>query len=440
MVSERQPKDGTIYRGYILFALFLAYAFNYIDRILLGIVQEPIKAEFGLSDFQIGLLGGPAFAVLYTFLGIPIARLAERTNRVTVITVAMMLWSGMTALCGLAASYPQLLLARLGVSVGEAGLTPPAQSILSDYFPARSRATALGLYSLGVPAGALLAAFLGGTIAETLGWRSAFILLGLPGVALAIVIRLTIVEPRRLGEAAQVPSFNAAIRLLLAKSSFRNLLVAASFSAIVTYGIGQYLTSFLVRAHGLPLRDAARLAGITIGVFAGVGTFLGGYLSDRFATRAQRSVARVPAIGLALAAPLYMAAFWSPTLGLAIGALFGGALLHYLYLAPMYAITQGVAPPRMRATSVALLLFVVNLIGYGAGPPLVGALSDWAMQAPLADAGLSANACAAAATPACAGAAAFGLRTALIAVAAVQIFAAIFFWRAGRTLGRDWIT
>ncbi len=431
--------SSTQYRFFVLAMLFLAYAFNYIDRVLLGIVQEPIKAEFGLSDFQIGLLGGPAFALLYTFLGIPIARIAERANRVSIIAIAMILWSGMTALCGLSHNYLQLLLARVGVSIGEAGLTPPAQSIIADYFPAHVRTTALGIYSLGVPAGALLAAFAGGVLAQEFGWRTAFVMLGLPGIALAIVIKLTVKEPPRDGDPADVPSLREALRMLMGKTSFRHLVAAASLSAVVTYGLGQYLTSFLVRAHDMALADASRLTGITIGIFAGVGTFLGGYLSDRLAAGRRGYIGFVPAVGLALATPLYMIAFGLPAFGFAIAALFAGALMHYSYLAPMYAIAQGTAAARMRATSVALMLLVVNLVGYGVGPPLVGAISDTFMAGALAGTGLTTETCLQNGAAACAAASAYGLRWALVVISGAQLWSAFHFWRAGRALESDWV-
>ena len=195
------------YRAYVLGALLVVYTFNFIDRVVIAIIQEPIKHEFALTDFQLGLLGGPAFAVLYTFLGIPIARLAERKNRMTILSICLAIWSGMTALCGFANSYAMLLMARIGVSVGEAGCTPPAQSVISDYFPATSRATAVSIYALGVPIGSMLAAIGGGWLAQEFGRRSAFLILGVPGLLLAVIVKLTVKEPPRAASssAAEAP-------------------------------------------------------------------------------------------------------------------------------------------------------------------------------------------------------------------------------------------
>ncbi|MGE3931591.1 MAG: MFS transporter, partial [Hyphomonadaceae bacterium] len=202
------------YRAYVLGALLVVYTFNFIDRVIVGIIQEPIKVEFGLTDFQLGLLGGPAFAILYTLLGIPIARLAERYNRMSILAVCLALWSAMTAACGFAVNYATLLAARIGVSIGEAGCTPPANSVISDYFPAERRASALSIYALGIPIGSMIAAVGGGWIATEVGWREAFIWLGVPGVLLAVIVKLTVKEPPRAAATGETPSFFAALGAL----------------------------------------------------------------------------------------------------------------------------------------------------------------------------------------------------------------------------------
>src|SRR5215217_3864092 len=282
------PGYGTKpYRAYVLGALLAVYTFNFIDRVVIAIIQQPIKAEFGLTDLQLGLLGGPAFAVLYTLLGIPIARLAEKHNRMTILAICLGIWSGMTALCGIATSYTTLLMARIGVSIGEAGCTPPAQSVISDYFPADKRATAISIYALGVPVGSMLAAIGGGFIATAFGWRETFLMLGLPGLLLAIVVKLTIKEPPRAGSTVGVaaPSFVTAFKVLATKPTFWHVALGSAVASFVGYGVGQFLNSYLERTHGLSLFNASMLTGAVLGVAAAFGTFFAGWLADRVIQR-----------------------------------------------------------------------------------------------------------------------------------------------------------
>lgn len=427
-----------VYRIYVVTLLFLAYMFNYVDRVLLGIVQEPIKAEFSLSDFQVGLLGGPAFALLYALAALPIARYVERASRRNAITAALVVFSAMTALCGMVGSYIQMFFARMGVSVGEAGLAPASHSIISDYFPGASRTRAIAFFSLGVPVGAVLATFAGGAIAQALGWRMAFLALGAPGLLIAALFWVTVREPAREGVATDVPGLGAVLRQLGGKASYRNLLVAATVTAMVSYSVGQYLTSFLVRAHGLPIASAARYTGLALGLFGGIGTFGGGYLADKLARFGRPVLALVPVAGLLGATPLYWLMFLTPSLTVAVVALMVGATLHYLTVAPMYAITQGIAPNRSRATAVALLLLSLNLVGYGLGPPVVGAISDhlaiWFTPASTGSMDCSIDTTSAI----CVAASAKGLRIALAMAACLQIWAAFHFWRTSRHLKADW--
>jgi predicted MFS family arabinose efflux permease len=428
------------YRGYVLGALLVVYTFNFIDRIIVGIIQEPIKAEFGLTDFQLGLLGGPAFAILYTLLGIPIARFAERHNRMTILSICLALWSLMTAACGFAASYAHLLVARIGVSVGEAGCTPPANSVISDYFPADRRASALSIYALGIPIGSMIAAVGGGWIATEVGWREAFIWLGVPGVALAVIVKLTVKEPPRSAPKAQAPSFLAAFSALAKKPSFWHVAFGSALASFVGYGVGQYLTSFMIRTHGFSLFQAASLIGVVLGLCAAIGTFSSGFLADRISKRHPNALAWLPALGFFLATPLYLLSFIAPTIWLAMPALMLGAIVHYFYLGPMYAITQGVVAPLVRATAVAVLLFIVNLIGYGMGPPAIGALSDWLANGQLALSGLSPDMCATRSGDAqCAAAVETGLRWAMMIGVLGYLWAGLHFLLSARTLRRDWV-
>ncbi len=428
------------YRAYVLGALLVVYTFNFIDRIVIGIIQEPIKVEFGLTDFQLGLLGGPAFAILYTLLGIPIARFAERHNRMTILSVCLAVWSAMTAACGFAVNYATLLAARVGVSIGEAGCTPPANSVISDYFPAERRATALSIYALGIPIGSMIAAVGGGWIATEVGWREAFIWLGVPGVLLAVIVKLTVKEPPRVVSAADTPSFFSALGALTKKTTFWHIAFGSALASFVGYGVGQYLTSFMIRTHGFTLFEGATLVGVVLGLCAAIGTFSSGFLADRIGRRHPNALSWLPALGFAIATPLYMLAFVLPNIWLAMPALMIGAVTHYFYLGPMYAITQGVVAPRMRATAVAVLLFIVNLIGYGMGPPVIGALSDWLANGQLATYGLTPDMCASRPGDAqCASGIETGLRWAMMIGVLGYLWAGLHFLISARTLRRDWV-
>ncbi|HYD86162.1 MAG TPA: MFS transporter [Vitreimonas sp.] len=430
------------YRAYVLGALLVVYTFNFIDRIVVGILSEPIKNEFGLSDTELGLLGGTAFAILYTLLGIPIARLAERMNRMTILSVCVAIWSVMTAACGFAVNYATLFAARVGVSIGEAGCTPPANSIISDYFPADRRASALSIYALGIPIGSMIAAVGGGWIATNVGWREAFIWLGVPGVLLAIIVKLTVREPPRSAPAAEAPGFVAAFTALARKSTFWHIALGSALASFVGYGVGQYLTNFMIRTHGFSLFEGATLVGVVLGLCAAIGTFTSGFLADRISKRHPNALAWLPALGFVVATPMYVLAFNLTNIWLAMPALMLGAITHYFYLGPMYAVTQGVVAPRMRATAVAVLLFIVNLIGLGLGPPAIGALSDFLANSQLIPLGLSTEICA---DPSrlsdsqCASGKESGLRYAMMIGVLGYLWAGLHFLISARTLRRDWV-
>jgi predicted MFS family arabinose efflux permease len=427
------------YRAYVLGALLVVYTFNFIDRVVIGIIGEPIKIEFGLTDQQLGLLGGTAFALLYTFLGIPIAYMAERMNRVTILSICVAIWSAMTAACGFAVNYATLFAARVGVSIGEAGCTPPANSIISDYFPADRRASALSIYALGIPIGSMIAAVGGGWIATEVGWREAFIWLGVPGVVLALIVKFTVKEPPRSTTQTHAPSFVSTFAALAKKPTFWHVAFGSALASFVGYGVGQFLTNFMIRTHGFSLFNAAVVIGVVLGVCAAIGTFTSGFLADRISRRHPNALAWLPALGFAIATPLYLLAFVLPNIWLAMPALMVAAVTHYFYLGPMYAITQGVAAPRMRATAVAVLLFVVNLIGYGMGPAVIGTLSDFLANTQLQPLGLSTELCRGMDVDArCAGGLETGLRWAMMIGVCIYLWAGLHFLISARTLRRDW--
>lgn len=355
--------------------------FNFMDRQILSILQEPIRAEFGLSDSQLGLLTGLSFAIFYTTCGLPVARFADRYRRIPIMAGACAVWSLFTALSGFAQSFTQLLLARLMVGAGEAGGSPPAYSVLSDYFPPRERGTAMGLYSLGVPAGSALGIALGGWVAANFGWRLAFIAVGLPGVVLALLMLLLIKEPRR-GRldaddgCGQAIPMVASIRAFFSDPVMTFTALAAAMSAFVGYGLLSWNPSFLVRVKGMAMADIAVYYSIVIGLTGVVGIFGAGLLADRLGRRDERWYAWLPAIAFAGMIPGIVGAIYATGWLSALCWLTIPALLINIYVAPALAVVQNRTPPERRTMASATLLFVINLIGLGGGPLYVGAVSD----------------------------------------------------------------
>jgi predicted MFS family arabinose efflux permease len=369
-----------------LWILLIVYIFNFIDRQIVNILAEPIARDLGLSDTQIGLMTGLAFALFYTVLGIPIARFADRssTSRPAVIAVSLAIWSGMTALCGLAQNFSQLLLARIGVGVGEAGCTPPAHSLISDIVPPEKRSSALAFYSLGIPIGTLMGMVIGGILADFVGWREAFLIVGLPGVALALVVWFVLKDPRRSdaqmilrnqNQPAALPLIDA-LKVVMSSRAFVLLLFAGSAASFLSYGKTTWTTIFFQRTHDLTPGEVGLWFGIVGGVGGIVGTVLGGYLADRFGAKNRRHVLSAPAIGMALAVPLALLAYNSPSWPMALMLLFLPTMFNSFYYGPTYSAAQGLVPIRARAIAAATLLFFQNLIGLGLGPLFFGMLSD----------------------------------------------------------------
>ncbi len=455
------------YRAYALLMLTVVYTFNFVDRGLIGITQEALKHDLGVDDFQLGVLGGPVFAILYTLLGVPIARFAERSNRITIVTIGAAVWSLMTAACGLAANYLQLVAARVGVGIGEAACTPPSQSVLTDYYPSARRATALAIYALGIPIGTMISAFAGGWLvahggglfsglapmfnalgirnnlgdgAEIAGWRTVFLALGLPGLIAALILKTTVREPPRAGGAADAPSFSATLRAIAGKRSFWHIAIAGALMSFVGYSTAQFLVSYSVRNYGVSIAQASGALGVVAGVSVALGTFSGGFLADRLCGRFPAIAAWLPGAGILVALPVYLLAFGAPNFNTAFLFLLIAPVFHYLYLGPMYAVSQSIVEPRMRATTVAILLLIVNLIGYGLGPPTLGALSDFLANRELASTGLTVALCKAPGAEhpgACAPALAHGLRFAMMGVTSLLAWPMIHFFLAARHYLKD---
>lgn len=374
-------RSGRAYATYVLAVLLLVYTFNFIDRIVLGVLVPPIKAELGLTDTQLGLLGGTAFALFYTALGIPIGWLADRFNRVWIMTAALALWSAFTATCGLATSFSHLFLSRLGVGVGEAGGVAPAYSLISDYYPPAQRARALGVHAFGIPIGSALGLFFGGWIASAVSWRAAFFILGLAGLALAPLMLATVREPvrgglDRRGPVSSAPTPGNVIRLLMRKPSFWGLSLAAACSSIVAYGLFFWLPSFFVRSYGLSLMQVSLYFGGIMLVGGVAGVWLGGWLADRYGAARKSFYALIPAAALLLCVPFYVFGVLSSGLSWSSVLFVIPTALGLVWLGPTISAIQHLVPPEMRAIASAVFLFVNNLVGLGFGSLVIGALSD----------------------------------------------------------------
>jgi predicted MFS family arabinose efflux permease len=369
------------YAKYVLGVLFACYVFNWVDRNVLAILLGPMKAELGVSDTAMGFLSGLAFAVFYTLLGIPIARWADLGNRRSILAVGIALWSAMTVVCGLARSFTALALARVGVGVGEAAGSPSSHSLISDYFPPARRGRALSVYAMGNYAGHFVAFVIGGWVNEHYGWRTTFFVMGAPGLLLALLVRLTVREPPRGvfdGAAGSEPraSLRDVLRFLGRQRSYVFINLGGALNALVGYGFGIWGPTFFMRVHGMGTAEVGLWLGWLSPLGGLTGTLLGGLLIDRLAGRDGRWYLWIPTVSALASVPVSVLLLLGGK-GLAL-ALYGPhALLFALYIGPMFAAMQGVAPPRMRAITVAVHLLIVNLLGLGAGPLVVGALNDF---------------------------------------------------------------
>ena len=353
---------------------------GFIDRIVMNVLAVPIQAEFQLSDTQVGLLTGLAFAVLNVVLGIVVARHAERGHRLSLIAVGTFLWSLATAACGLVSTWSQLLLARIGVGVGEAIGLPANQSVISDYFPPERRATALGVFLLAPPIGAFLGSAGGSWIGQEYGWREAFFIATIPGVVLALLAWMLIAEPPRgrhdPGAGDEVPSLGAVFRRLVGLKSARQLLAGSTLASMVGFGLNSFMAFLLVRKFEFSLAEAGLFAGLLASLPGAISVVAGGRLADRFGASNPAAYARIPGLCLLVAAPIYIVAITQDVVALLLGLVFVAALFQYTYLGVTFGVFQNLLHPRMRATGSALLNATYGLIGQGLGPLMVGWLSD----------------------------------------------------------------
>jgi MFS family permease len=443
--TSTPPAAGSRYRYVVLAMLILVYTLNFLDRQILGILAKPIKEEFGLTDGQFGLMSGLAFALLYTTLAIPIAWLADRFSRVWIMTTALTLWSGFTALCGFAGGFSQLFLARMGVGIGEAGGVAPAYSMLADYFPKHQRARAMAAYAFGIPLGTAAGTLVGGLLAVHFGWRTAFIVVGLIGVALAPVFRLIVRDPRRGGAdmavgdttTVQAPAapLGEVVRVLAAKPSFWLLSFGAASSSVCGYGVALWLPSFFMRSLGLTLRETAwYYSGIAF--FGGLmGIWLGGAVADRLGAKSKAGYPLTPAVAFLISVPCFLLAMNSGALVGGLGGQGGGqgggvaALtlafaifliptgLNLAWLGPITAAVQHLAPAPMRTTASALFLLINNLLGIAVGTYYFGLVSDLLKPTFGAE----------------------SLRWSIYTGMGFYLVAALLFFLASRRLARDWV-
>lgn len=371
------------YRWYALGLLTLVFTSSHVDRQIMGMLLQPIKLELGASDTQMGFLVGLTFALFYATLGMPIAMLADRSNRRNIITGALVIWSGMTALCGLAANFLQLALARIGVGVGEAGSTPPSHSLIADLFPPESRGTAMGIFALGVNFGLLIAYLGGGVLSEMWGWRATFIAVGLPGLLIAVWFYFTVNEPQRGAseslrpkEDASAPSFREVWRFMWRVRALRHTCAGAALAGFTGYGFVLWMPTFLQRSYDMSPSETGLTLAIMTGVVGGLGTFVAGKMVDVLALRDERWRAWVVAAGKAFYVPFLVAFFLMDDLEWALAVYIVPAFFGGFYLAPTFALVQGLADVRMRALASSITLFILNIVGMGFGPQLVGIVSD----------------------------------------------------------------
>jgi len=426
------------YGRYALALLIFIGILNYLDRQIINILVEPIRQELGLRDWQVGLMTGFSFGLLYSVLGIPIARLAERGDRPMIIAASVALWSAFTVACGFTQSFLQLILVRVGVGVGEAGCTPTAHSLISEYTPREKRASALSLFAMAAPIASLLGMAMGGLVADLWGWRAAFLIAGAPGLLAAILVALTLPEPRRQA-AASIPGapaapsiFDAALELRTCRT-FRLFCMAGTIQAFISYGHYPFLASFFIRNHGPEIAATAKyfhlettgFLGVSIGLALGVsgivGAVAGGLLGDRLGGKDPRALAAICAGANLLAVPTYIAAMLVPSAHLSLVLLAAPAVLYASSSGPMYAVMQSVVQPRSRATASALYLLFTSLLGLGFGPLLVGILSDYLSVAHSMGP-------------------AEGIRWSQIICTMTGLFGAYLFWRARKSLLGDLVS
>lgn len=409
-----------IYQRYALFALMLAYTLSFMDRIMLGLYMQPLKEEFQLSDTQLGFLSGIAFAFFFAVLGVPIARWADRGNRVTISSLTIALWSVTVMLTAAVTNFFQLILVRVGAAVGEAGVVPPAYSLIADYFCVEERARAVTVYMMAIPLGLLISYLFAGWAGEVFGWRTAFFLVGIPGIFVAVLIKLTVREPRCVRglppEAEQtLEPFWVVVNSLIQRPSYRYILISLTLTNFVSMGVGQWNATLFLRSHGMSLGELGNYLGLIAGMGGAIGLYCGGFLVSRFLAEDARKQVRFGAVIAIISMCLSIGVFLAPIKSMALGLLVPLSIIGWLAAGPMTAVLLQLVEDRRRATAMAIMGFVVNLIGMGLGPQVVGIMSDvlnpyWGVDA---------------------------LRVAMTLAVLTNLAAAYYCWRAGNFIEQD---
>jgi predicted MFS family arabinose efflux permease len=437
-------KSSPRYPVWLMLMLMLVALSSFIDRVIVATLGPAIKADLGISDTQFGLLTGLAFALLYTSAGIPVARLADRFNRVRLLAAATTIWSVMTMLSAAASSYLQLLLLRLGVGIGESAANPCTISLVSDRFPRHKRGSALAVVALGASLGSLVGGFGGGWLGEHVGWRMTFLIVGAPGLALALLLITTLKElPRGRFDNSpaasdETPPLSALFRTMREKPAFLNMAVACGLTSFVNFGVLLFLPLYFGRAYGMSMTQAGLLFGLVTSISNGVGTLLGGFGVDRVGKRDDRWYAWMPALSLVLAAPLYAIGLSITNWRIAMPIVVGAAVLAFTFYAPTFAGIQNMVESRMRASAAAVIIFFQNLVGMGFGPLFVGAMSDvYAARRFEGDYAARCVGKAAREATECLAASSIGIRYAMITCVGVLLWAAVHYWLASRSIRRD---
>jgi len=446
MAGESKPKYSKAYLRYVLFILLVMNTLAFLDRSIINVLTQPIKNDLGLSDAEVGVLGGLAFMLVYTVSALPLARLAERTRRVNLIAACIAFWSVATAAGGLAANYVQLLLSRVAVGAGESGATPTAHSVIGDYFPPDKRGSAISIFVLGLPLGILLGSVIGGYVAQLFSWRAALMVVGLPGIAIALLVKFTIKEPERGGAdpvgtmKGDTPPLTAVLKHLIRRRSFLHVTAGFTISAFALAGIYVFLPALLMRRFDFSVGTSGLVYGLLAGLCAAIGVVVGGYMNDWLVKRDRRWFVWFPAVTFAITIPLMVLGLFQHYWHWMIGLLILPFILKSAYLPSTLAAYHNMVEPRMRATTITIVFMFSNIVGAGGGPFFAGVLSDWfthgnffaSYHAICGSGEVTHNLCH---SPE-----AYGVSVGVAVSSLLGLWAALHFYLAARTLRDDFVT
>jgi predicted MFS family arabinose efflux permease len=443
--SSGSSPYSSAYIGYVLIMLMLINAVAYVDRSIITVLSQPIKNELGLTDTQLGFLTGFGFMIVYIFAGLPIARFSERSSRTNIISICISFWSVMTALCGIAGSYWQLLLCRIGVGAGESGAAPAAHSIIGDYVAPEKRGSAIGTFVLGNPLGIMLGSIVGGLVAQHFSWRAAFFVVGIPGLLLAILVKLTVREPKRGGadqidvSKSETPSLMVTLKHLFSRPTYVHQTIGMTLAGITVTGVTAFLPALLIRRFDFPIAETGMIAGVLSGGVAALGTWAGGFLTDKLTKRDRRWFGWLPMIALGVSGPLFTLAIAQDDWRWLVAIMIAPFFLKAMHFAPVLSSYHNMTDPRMRATTVTISFIIANTLGAGGGPFIAGFLSDLFANGDFP--GSYKAVCHAGSTSSwCVSASAYGITIATMIGAMAGVWAALHVWLASLTVNKDFLT